>query len=266
MTEEVKQDIVTEQIEKKEPVQLSKTEQSAIEQGWVPKEEFQGEEHKWVDAGEFLRRGELFSKIDSQNRELKETKKTLEALKQHYLTVQEDSYKKAIADLKKQKKEALIENDVEAVLEVDEQIEELRDKQNKEALASAKAHQQEQVYEPHPEFVAWKNRNSWYGNNKPMSAFADAYGNELRAEGKSPSEVLRLVAEQVRKEFPAKFSNSKRDEPSTVEGGVSKGTASKNGRIELSELETKIMKKLVGQGALTEKQYMTDIAALRERS
>ena len=247
-------------------VELSKTEQTAMEHGWVPKEDFQGEEHKWVDAGEFLRRGELFSKIDSQNRELKETKRTLQALEQHYLKVKETEYKRALNDLKKQKKEALIENDVEAVLDVDEKIEELREEQIAEARQAAINHQQEQASQPHPEFVAWTARNGWYQTNRTMTAFADAVGADLRETGKSPSEVLRLVTEEVRKKFPERFYNPKRDEAGAVEGGVSKGNKSGNGKVDLSEVELTIMKKLVGQGVLTKEQYMADIKAQRERS
>ena len=245
--------------------EFSKTEQTALDQGWVPQEDFHGEEHKWVDAGEFLRRGELFGKIDSQNRELKETRKTLQALEQHYLKVKETEYKRALTDLKKQKKEALIENDVEAVLNVDEQIDELREEQIKEAKQAAQAQMTQQASEPHPEFVAWTQKNSWYESSTPMRAFADARGNELRQVGKSPSEVLRLVAEEVRKEFPNKFYNAKRDEAGSVEGTGAKGTKA-SGKVELTEFEATIMKKLVGQGVLTKEQYMADIKAQRERS
>lgn len=245
---------------------FTKVEEKALDQGWVPQDDFKGEEHKWVDAGEFLRRGELFGKIDSQNRELKETRKTLEALQQHYLKVQETEYKRALTDLKKQKKDALIENDVEAVLDVDERIDALREDQLKEAAASAKAHQTQASSEPHPEFVAWTNKNSWYENNKPMRAFADARGNELQSEGKSPTEVLRLVAEEVRKEFPNKFYNPKRDEAGSVEGSGSQKQSGSSGKVELSDLETTIMKKLVGQGVLTKEAYLADIKKQRERS
>lgn len=255
---------VAEAVETKAP-EFTKVEQTALEQGWVPKDAFQGEEHKWVDAGEFLRRGELFGKIDAQNRELKETRKTLAALEQHYLKVQETEYKRALADLKKQKKEALIENDVEAVLDVDEKIEELREEQIAEARASAQAQVASQQSQPHPEFVAWTNKNGWYQTNRTMTAFADAFGADLRDQGKAPSEVLRLVTEEVKKKFPDKFYNPKREEPSAVEGaGAQKGSGVKG--IALTELETTIMKKLVGQGVLTKEQYLKDIAAQRERS
>lgn len=246
-------------------VELSKTELTAVEQGWVPKEDFQGEEHKWVDAGEFLRRGELFGKIDAQNRELKETRKTLAALQEHYLKVQETEYKRAIADLKKQKKEALIENDVEAVLDVDEKLDELREEQLQQAANSARQHQAQQASQPHPEFVAWTQKNGWYDTNKPMRAFADALGADLQGQGKNPSEVLRIVAEEIRKEFPTKFYNPKRDEPSGVEGAGTQKSG-KTDKVVLTDFEATIMKKLVGQGVLTKEKYMADIAAQRERS
>lgn len=251
-------------LEKQTP-QVSKAEQQATEQGWVPKEDFQGEEHKWVDAGEFLRRGELFAKIDSQNREHKETRKALAALQEHYLKVQETEYKRAVDTLKKQKKAALIDGDVEAVLDADTEIEKLRDDQLAEAKASAIAHQQEQASQPHPEFVAWTNKNTWYETNRPMRAFADALGVELKEAGKAPSEVLHIVAAEVRKKFSDKFYNPKREEPSSVEGGTN-SKSSTNNKVELSELETQIMKKLVGQGVLTREAYMADIKKQRERS
>ena len=45
MTEEVKND--NGELPVNEP---SIVEQNALAQGWVPKEEFQGEEHKWVEV------------------------------------------------------------------------------------------------------------------------------------------------------------------------------------------------------------------------
>ena len=246
--------------------EFTKTEQTALDQGWVPQEDFHGEEHKWVDAGEFLRRGELFGKIDSQNRELKETKKTLQALEQHYLKVKDTEYKRALADLKKQKKEALIENDVEAVLNVDEKIDELREEQIAEAKQSAQAQVTQQQQTPHPEFVAWANKNSWYQTDKAMTAYADAFGNDLQAEGKSPSEVLRLVGEEVRKKFTDKFYNPNRDKASPVEGSSTQKSGGSTSKLVLTEIEATVMKKLVGQGVLTKEQYLSDIKAQRERS
>ena len=71
--------------------QYTEVELKAIDQGWVPKDKFEGGEDDFIDAKEFLRRGELFAKIDTQkrelssvNKELHAVKKALGALKEHY--------------------------------------------------------------------------------------------------------------------------------------------------------------------------------------
>jgi len=59
--ENIESQVDNSQVNEPTPVELQ-----ARDSGWVPKEEYKGEEHKWVDAGEFLRRGELFKKIEDQ--------------------------------------------------------------------------------------------------------------------------------------------------------------------------------------------------------
>ena len=54
--------------------ELSPIEQKALEMGWRPKEEFEGEEADFIDATEFVRRKPLFEKIDTVGKELRETK------------------------------------------------------------------------------------------------------------------------------------------------------------------------------------------------
>ena len=61
--------------------ELTPVEQEALNSGWVPKDQFNGDEHKWVDAAEYLRRGELFKKIESQSKELKDVKRALQEMK-----------------------------------------------------------------------------------------------------------------------------------------------------------------------------------------
>ena len=74
-----------------ENTQVTKTESTnpydkqAREMGWRPKEEWEGEPEKWRDAKEFVERGELYGKIDSVGRELKETRKALKMLQEHHI-------------------------------------------------------------------------------------------------------------------------------------------------------------------------------------
>lgn len=238
--------------------EFTETENRAREQGWVPKDEWTGE-GKWRDAEAFLDRGELFGKIDAQNREIKSTRQALQALQQHYAKVSETEYKRALETLKKEKKEALLENDADGVLEADEKIAALR-----EGVRQAPV-QQAAPAGPHPEFVTWLTKNPWYQSNTVMAAAADQLGRELAAQGKSPAEVLRDVEREIRKEFAHKFTNPARDKPGAVEGGGSTGSGGKGERVQLSEVEEQVMKKLVGNGVLTKEQYLADIRKQRER-
>lgn len=247
---------VSEGSENQEAPQISATEQAARDQGWVPKEDFNGDEHRWVDAGEFLRRGELFGKIESQNKELKAIRETLAQFKDHHSKVQETAYKKALADLKAKKAEALIEGDAQLVVEVDDQLAEIREQQR--VIKQQPVHQE--APQEHPVFVAWKQKNSWYENNRPMRGWADNRGVELASEGKSPDEVLRIVEQEIRKEFPNRFENPNRTKPSTVENGVQKGRS--EGAFELTPEQTQAMKKFVKMGLMTEKEYIDDLKAV----
>lgn len=238
--------------------EYTETEQKALEQGWVPKEDWSGE-GKWRDAESFLDRGELFGKIDAQNREIKSTRQALQALQQHYAKMSEVEYKRALETLKKEKKEALLENDADAVLDADEKIAALR-----EGVRQAPV-QQVVDNTPHPEFQAWVNKNSWYTSSTVMAAAADQLGRELAAQGKSPSEVLREVEKEIKKEFAHKFTNPNRDKAGAVEGTSSSGGGGRAERVQLTEVEEQVMKKLVGAGVLTKEAYIADIRKQRER-
>lgn len=235
--------------------EISPTERQARDSGWVPKEDFNGEEHKWVDAGEFLRRGELFGKIESQNKELKAIRETLAEFKNHHSKVQEKAYKQAIADLKAKKKEALIDGDADLVIEVDEQLADVRTQQQTIERQSKEPVPQEE----HPEFVAFKNKNPWYSTTPSMRNWADGRGVELAQEGRSPSEVLRTVEQEARKRFPERFENPNRSKAGSVEQGTQRGTVSKSAYVP-NEIEKKLAVKFVREGLFkNEAEYYKEL-------
>lgn len=241
--------------------ELSPTELKAHEAGWVPKAEYQGEEHKWVDAGEFLRRGELFRKIEDQSKQLKDVRNALNEMKKLHGQVKEVEYNRALATLRQQKKEALEEGDAEAVIAADEKIdlvkEQVKELKNEPQIA------QEQSGAEHPEFVAWTEQNSWYKNSSPMKAFADALGADLARAGNSPSEVLRKVAAEVRKEFPNKFRNPNQDKAGAVETGTG-ARRSSGGSFALSDEERRVMNTFIRTGVFkSEKEYIDELKKVR---
>lgn len=241
-------------------VEFSPVEQEALESGWVPKEEYKGDEHKWVDAAEFLRRGELFKKIEDQSKQLKDVRKALADMAKLHSQVREVEYKRALDSLKQQRKDALADGDVETFTAVEEKMELVKEQQ--EALKNAPAPVQE-VEQAHPAFQAWVSQNSWYNTNEPMRAFADTLGAQLSRAGNSPDEVLKKVAVAVREEFPKRFTNPNRDKPGAVESGQGRGTSTNKGFV-LSDEERQIMNRFIRTGAIKdEKEYIESLKKVR---
>lgn len=261
MSEELNQEVAPEQPEEKqETPQLSPMEQKALEQGWRPKTEFKGEPEEFVDAAEFVRRGELFSKIEHQSKELKQVRMALEALKDHHSKVREAEYNRALKSLQSARKEAMVNGEHERAFALEEKIDEVRG----EAQRLAEQSRQPLVQEPqqmNPQFVEWTNKNGWYGSNKVMRAAADKLGFDLANEGYPPEQVLKKVEEEIRKEFSHKFQNERTNRPSAVEAPSRGGSVSES--KSLSDQERTIMKRLVSSGVMTEKEYMSELKRVK---
>jgi hypothetical protein len=225
------------QEELKQPT-LTEIEQRAQDQGWRPKDEWDGDPEAWRPAKEFLDRGELFKKIDDQNRTIKEIRKALDDLSKHHSKVAEAEYKRALESLKAQKKEALLEQDADKVVDIDERIQVVRDAQKNAVPVQVP----QAPAELNPIFVSWKDRNSWYEHNEAMRAYADRIGNSLT--GMSPSELLAEVERRVKKEFAHKFENAQRNKPSAVEGSTNKGTKREE-KFQLTDEQRRVAQRFI---------------------
>jgi hypothetical protein len=227
-------------------------------QGWVPKEEFQGEEHKWVDAGEFLRRGELFKKIDQVSKTAKRAEQTLQEFKAHYAKVKEAEYQHALATLKAERKVALVEGDYEKV----DAIETRMDGVKAEAATIQTEVNTPPPPEVYPEVANWVEKNKWYSTDLPMKAYADTVAVQLNKQGISGSSLLEGIDREIRKAFPAKFSNPNRERAGAVESSTTKGS-SRRDAYELSDQERRIMNTFVRDGVMTEKEYISDLKRVK---
>jgi hypothetical protein len=247
--------------EPQEP-QLSPTEVRASEQGWVPKDQWQGEPEDWRPAKEFLDRGELFSKIDELKKENKRIRQGVEEFKRHNERVQEIAYKKALETLRAEKKQALLDGDADKVIEIDDKIAETREEQLK---AAQRPPVQAEPTGPAPEFVRWESRNQWYKSDKAMKAVADDVARDLVGRGETDvTRILTEVDKEMRKAFPHKFENQKRNAPSAVEGtGRQSGKTSKDD-FYLTDDERRIMNRIVATGAITKEKYIEQYKATKE--
>ena len=239
---------------------LTPIEQKAAEQGWVPKDQWQGDEESWRPAKEFLDRGELFKKIEDQNRTIKEFKRALEDLKGHHAKTRETEYARALAELKSQKKAALEEGDADQVIKLDDQIDLVKEEQLKMKQQEIRVPEAPQI---DPEFTSWVSKNKWYETSEPMKAYADKIGRDLAYSGASPSEVLREVERRVKAEFPHKFVNPNREKAAPVEGSVNKGGKGVDS-FQLTDEERRVMQRFVRTGVMTEKEYIAELKRTKE--
>lgn len=252
MTEQTSQEGLVEQNTDIDPVEAK-----ALEKGWKPKDEYQGDADKWRSAEVFLALDEPLKRIEHQSKEMKQLRQALEAFKEHHTKVETVAFDRALKSLQAERKQAMIDGDTEKVFELEEAADQV--KEQKRALADEA--RKPVVNEPaqlNPEFVEWQGHNQWYQSNKAMTAAADKYGTELHAEGYTPIQVLRKVEEYIKQEFPHKFENANSKGTSKVEGS-SRGGSRSGGGPALTEEQTAIMRKIVKSGVMTEQQYRAEL-------
>lgn len=260
MTEEIK-DVQKEQLENSGTQTTTQTEQQdpfetkALEMGWRPQEEWEGDPEDFVDAKEYVRRQPLFDKISGLNKHVKKLEQALEAFKVHHSRVKETEYNRALDQLKLARRQALRDGETDQALALEDKMDEIQaqKKEFEESLPSTP-----QNAEAHPTFVAWRQQNTWYQKDRAMTAFADKLGVELHQQGLSPDEVLSQITKEIRTEFKHKFTNPKRDAPSAVEGSSRKTTKSSEDSFSMPEADRRVMEKLIRAGAMTKEEYIKE--------
>lgn len=243
------------------PSEPTPIEQRAMEQGWVPEDQWDGEPEAWRPAKEFVDRGELFKKIDEVKRENKQLKQGIDELSKHHAKVREVEYQRALATLKAQKRDALADGDADKVVEIDERIDATKEAQRQ----SANQPQQQAEAVPDPRFEAWVNKNTWYNNDRIMKAAADEVARELVLRGeRDNARILTEVEKRIKQEFPQKFTNPNREKASAVEGSTNKSTTRKTDTVEMSDVEKTIMNKILRvTPGLTKEKYLEEFKSTR---
>src|SRR5690554_7872209 len=105
-------------IDAPETHEIDPVESKAREMGWRPKEEYDGDPETWVDAKEYVGRKPLYDEIHKTRKQVKKLERLQNEITQYVKKVEEVAYKKALADLKAQRKEAIAEADPDKVEEI----------------------------------------------------------------------------------------------------------------------------------------------------
>lgn len=233
-------------------------EEAARAQGWKPLNEYNGDKTKWRGSKEFVDRGELFSKIDSMGKELKETKKALAMLQEHHSKVRETEYNKAVLELKTLQKKHLEEGNSDGYLETTELLTDLKAEQKAREVVKEVTPQQLD-----PRFTSWVEENKWYQKDAEMREFADSIGMGYAQThpNQDPEEVLKYVTGQVKKRFQDKFVNPNRNKPGAV--GTSDTNTESRGSFQLTEDERRVMNTFVRTGIMTKDEYIAEVKKTR---
>ena len=247
----------------------SPIEEQARAQNWVSKDEWiesGRDENEWRPAKEFVDRGELYKSLHGTKRELRQAQAALTTLQRHHQYVFEKAHKQALQDLKKERRAALADEDLNRVEEIEEELDNL-DKEHKTELVQLQSVKQqiENTNIVNPEFQVWVNKNTWYVQDDDLRDHADAVGLVYmnRNPGTTAQNVLQHIDNEMKKKFPEKFG--KRAAPNAVASVDRTGKKGpvKDSDIELTELEREMMHTLVKSGILTEQQYKAELKKVK---
>lgn len=239
-------------------------EDTAREMGWRPKEEFKGDEGKWVDAETFVKRGEEILPIVKANAkrdrealekaqaEIADMKKSFAEFKQYHSQTERRAMEKARKELERELAEAVEAKDFASVRSITQDIADLsKDVRTDDNGDPYKAPDQVKALN------AWKSENPWFESDEAMTAAAIAIANRLESSGVRGDEQRAEVAKRIRAEFPHKFENERRKQPAAVEGATPQRKAGKS-RSDLPPEARAQMDRWVKQGLLTEAQFLKD--------
>lgn len=174
--------------------------------GWIPPARFKGDPERFIDAEDYIRRGEeVLPIVRQQNKKLKaeleevraQAKANADALKaaqdaieqieeRHSVETQK-AVERARDQLKEQLAQASEAGDHEALAELTDRLTKLNaaekaapPEEKKAAPAAAPP-----KFTPPPELAEWNEENPWFGTDKRKTALALAIAQELREGGES---------------------------------------------------------------------------------
>jgi hypothetical protein len=212
-------------------------------QGWVPKEDYRGNETDWIDAETFVRRGKEIMPILRKNnekllKELKEARAIAEEARttaKEFQKFQKEQYERKTREveaelvaLKQSKREAISSGDGDRAVAIDEAMDLLKEEQSlAKAEANKPAFVPEQPKVTDPSLQSWLDKNEWFGVDTRTTEIANALGRTLQLENPNLSgkAFLDKLDEELSVTLPAKFGKKKTPNPMVGAETTSSGRA-----------------------------------------
>jgi len=202
--------------DKGEETQLSDTEQKAYDQGWRPKEDFEGPEDNWKSAREYVRDGEFLATIKDLNQRMDKQGRDFDERLENTNKLHEARRLKEISDLKIQQRDAVRTSDTETFDDAQKQIDEL---EKVEVVETKTATTDRPVVDD------WLAKNKWINDKSDKADFANDTWNGYvqRNPNSSDDEALAHVNAQLTKFYPVNNVNHRRDQQNTNETITKRG-------------------------------------------
>ncbi len=221
-------------------------EDKAREMGWVPSDEYEGDEDKWVDAKEFVGRAPLYEGLTKANKRMKRMQEAIDNLVQHNSEIMKATKERQIEDLEQARQEAEEEGNTAKARQLDKDISQIEQMKVPDTPSTA--------------FTAFVEENEWYLDNPDLQAIADRRGAFLAQQGKGEQEILDEVAKYINETYLNKAQPRKSSSPPTSEGGSKRKAANKsNRRDRLNDAQKAAMNNFVRLGVLTEDEYIEQL-------
>lgn len=243
----------------------------AMQHGWTPRDQWQGPEDEWINAKTFNMRGDLFGRIAKDKREISELKHVVSELAGRVRETYDDGFKAGLAQLKDARKQAIVEGDTEKIFEIDEKIDDLREKH---ATEKAKFDQRivapQQRQQANPVFDDWHSQNDWYMNDRAATEYANeltiSIANRAQAAGTQVDypKLLQEVTRKVKQKFPEKFGGRLQDtRPDPVDSGSSSGDNTPReprggSEKDMTDQERRIMDGILKSTGMSKKDYLAE--------
>jgi len=220
----------------------------AMKQGYNP--DFDGENKK--TPKQFLEVAYSHNKMLKERNEalsgqVDQLNDKLNSVIQFQSEMKQKAVEKAIRELKSERTEAIKDGDIDKVETLDQEI------------------SKQEVVKPENNIILdqWISRNPWYQADEDLGIEADIIAQQLQGTGRFQANdsdyerLLKQVEIRVKKQFPDKFKNPKKDNPPEVEEGRnSSQRQSSKTFAELPADAKRACEQFVKDKVMTKEQYL----------
>lgn len=275
--------------------EVTADEDQALQGGWRPKSEWDGDPEDWVSAKEFNARGQLMNRISEESKqrkkyekELQQVKKALKVMGEHNKKMAEAERAKLIKELREERLNALDDDDHREAASIEDKIKDVEqmdidapdvdfeddadttENDQDESTNQDRQYTQEEI----TTLQGWINKNNWFLTNDAMRDVADGLSRRY-VSGKNDddfdvNEMLAYVEQGVKKTFPAKFARKKAGNAVTPDTGrgrskKKRSSSSKFKPSDMSGAQASVARTFVKIGTYKNVQeYVDQLAELGE--